>query len=129
MCDKTINNTYTIRCPEAADRELTFRVVLDAKTLEEVGRDPGSPPSWTRMDTAQCGVCPLRKEDHPHCPAALALVEVVEKVGDLISYTEVHATVTTRERTFSADTTVQRALSSLIGLRTVSYTHLTLPTN
>jgi hypothetical protein len=74
------------------------------------------PPAWTRLGVHQCSVCPLGTEATPHCPAALSLVELVQKFGELLSFTEVEATVVTKERTTHLKTTVQRALSSLIGL-------------
>ena len=51
-----------------------------------------------------------------HCPVAVALIDVVDFCIDRISYQKVHATVITRNRTFVRDTTLQIALSSLIGI-------------
>lgn len=74
-------------------------------------------PEWTALGVEQCSVCPLNTADHPKCPAAVSLVDLVDVFGEMLSYTEVTATVVTAERTVTSKTTLQRALSSLIGLR------------
>jgi hypothetical protein len=80
----------------------------------EHGRD--ELPSWTALEIHQCPNCPLDKARHPHCPVASNLVDLVELSDGLQSYAEVSLTVTVPERQIVATTTVQRAVSSLLGL-------------
>ncbi len=77
----------------------------------------GAPvPDWARLDFHQCPNCPLRVADSPRCPAAVAIAPLLPDWGGLNSHQEMSATVITSERTVTAQTTAQRALSSLLGL-------------
>jgi hypothetical protein len=107
--------SYTFTYSEDSQRRVTLRVVLDPQTLRV--REPVHHlPDWARLDYHQCSVCPLDKAVHPWCPAAMSLVDLVETFRDLLSYTEVEVLVVTQQRTMFRRTTVQKALSSLVGL-------------
>jgi len=95
---------------------LDFTVRLHQKTLEHVRPEMPEPPDWARLEVNQCRHCPLDPTVHTYCPVALSLVDVVEVFNPLLSFTAIEATVETPERTFTKQTTMQRALSSLIGL-------------
>ena len=116
MNNGTIDIAYHFRCADGDKREAALCIKLDAKSLEAVRSTNCVPPEWAQLDVHQCSVCPLAKETSPHCPAALAFVEILDEFGPLLSYTEVEVTVETRERTVHSRTTVQKALSSLVGL-------------
>ena len=73
-------------------------------------------PGWTRLGFHQCSNCPLSQEQHPYCPLAANLVDLVDLCNGLVSYTEVRLIVTVPERQIVANTTVQRAVSSMLGL-------------
>ncbi|MCC6487849.1 MAG: hypothetical protein IT364_10150 [Candidatus Hydrogenedentes bacterium] len=92
-------------------------VRLDPHTLETAHDLDPPPPAWTALQVAQCSVCHLTARDYPHCPAALSLVEIMGEFGEFLSYAEVTATVRTRERTVTLTCPIQKALSSLVGLR------------
>jgi hypothetical protein len=93
-----------------------FDVNLDAGSLELQGNIPDTLPAWTNLDFYQCPNCPLDIEKHPSCPVAANLVNIVNHFDSLLSYHETHLIVTTKERVISQDTTVQRAVGSLMGL-------------
>ena len=84
------------------------------------GSDPGlTPPNlpdWTRLGFHQCSHCPLSTEEHRYCPYAAALVEPARVTSMRASHEPVTVTVTSRSRTITADTTLQRAMGSLLGL-------------
>lgn len=105
---------YQFSCEDG--QEIGFDVVLDPDTLAHRIASIPNPPEWARLEHEQCRGCVLNRAEHPYCPSALSLVELVELFGALESYDEVHVTVTTEARTLSAQTSVQKALSSLIGL-------------
>jgi len=73
-------------------------------------------PEWTRLGFHQCSNCPLSQQHHPYCPLAANLVDLVDLCDGLVSYTEVRLIVTVPERQIVANTTVQRAASSMLGL-------------
>lgn len=104
------------RIDTASGRLAQFPVRLDARTLLLADEPPASPPDWTRLACQQCGHCPLTSATTPHCPAALALVSLLDFCHDLSSFEAVALEVTTPERAVSKDTTAQRAVSALMGL-------------
>lgn len=93
-----------------------FPVCLDAETLDYVPPEGQELPDWTRLEVAQCKLCPLSTSDTERCPAAASLVNLVEHFNTILSYSKVQVSVTTDNRTISAEAPVQRVLSSLIGL-------------
>lgn len=105
---------YLFQCADKKD--FTFRVTLDADTLEHVRTSGAPPPEWTRLSAHRCEVCRLDPLEDEVCPVAVSMVDLVEEFGELISYHEAETTVTTKERTVSVKTSVQKALSSLVGL-------------
>ena len=79
--DDCFTITYRFRLEDGAEK--TFRVELERGSCALRQSPPASPPAWTRLEYRQCGHCPLRREEHPHCPVALGLVEVVEFFRDV----------------------------------------------
>lgn len=95
----------------------TFEVRLDPQTLRLIPEEgAAAPPEWTKLESGQCENCPLKPEDSPRCPAAVALAGVVEGFRDVLSYEEAQAIVETEGRTSTKTAAVQRTLPSLIGL-------------
>jgi len=99
--------------PEA---EEVFDLYLDEKSLEIQGNIPMDLPEWTKLDYLQCSHCPLDVRINHFCPVAANLVNIVKRFDTLLSYNETHLVVTTQERKVLHDTTVQRAVGSLMGL-------------
>lgn len=95
--------------------EHIFDVVLDRETLEQVRPEPVDPPDWTRAEHENIPMCEELHEGN-YCPAALALHDLVKRCRALLSYTEVTAYVETEERTYVKRTSMQKVLSSLVGL-------------
>ncbi|MCP5106163.1 MAG: hypothetical protein GY950_22445 [bacterium] len=112
MDTKTIRYCFKL----GNDTSEVFDVELDARTFELQGTVPEELPAWTRLDFYQCPHCPLSVAAHPHCPAAANLVNIVNRFDSLFSYTQTHLIVTTEDRIISQVTTMQRAVSSLVGL-------------
>ncbi len=110
----TFEILYRIQCDD--DSTYEFPVVLNTRTLERIHDVPETPPDWARIGLWEPGVCELDPNRHQYCPLALAVSGMVEQFRELLSYTEVTATVETPQRIMVKRTTVQRALSSLIGL-------------
>lgn len=107
----------------AADVHYRFRFADNSVWECDVAADgDGQPPAtaplpdWTRLEFHQCSHCPLSVDEHSHCPYAVALVEPARITSMRLSHEPVSVTVTSRSRTISADTTLQRAMGSLLGL-------------
>lgn len=93
-----------------------FDLQLDTENFELQGNTPEVLPPWTKLDFHQCPNCPLDVRDHPTCPLARNLVNIVTRFDSFLSYNETLLVVTTKERIISQMTTVQRAVGSLMGL-------------
>ena len=99
----------------AANASVALDPRFDSRTITLL-RDDLPPPDWTRLAQDRCPNCPLDPARTVHCPAALALMPLVAQLEDLFSHDQVFLEVTTTERTISGQTTIQRAVSSLMGL-------------
>lgn len=93
-----------------------FPLELDAQTLELCVEQPEELPEWTDLAFHQCPHCRLSPEQHPYCPLAANIADIVTHFDHLISYVRVHLDVITPERVTSQDTSAQQAVSSLMGL-------------
>ncbi|GIL16664.1 MAG: hypothetical protein BroJett040_04150 [Oligoflexia bacterium] len=127
---------YSIRF-QSGDR-LLFSVDLDKPTQA----DPAKPREWTALEFNQCPNCPLKKEDHPNCPAALEVASTIETFQAKLSHERVVVTVKSPERLYQKEVDMQTALRSLIGLmmaksgcpytsqlKSLAYFHLPFATN
>lgn len=97
-------------------RRETFDLFFDARDFRLLNPHPAELPFWTALGFKQCENCPLQADTHPQCPVAVQLVGVIERLESLVSYDQVRVDVHTAERTVTHETTVQQALSSLLGL-------------
>ena len=93
-----------------------FQVDFDRESLQSKLPDGTHYPDWTQLECHQCKSCPLTSEDYLYCPLAVNLVPIIYWCKDLVSYDEVDVVVTSAERQVSAHTSLQRAVSSLLGL-------------
>lgn len=110
----SIKIKYLFRWPD--EREDSYELVLDGTTLDIISPTPGKIPQWAMLDFNKCPSCPLDARSSIHCPLALALISLNSSFANLASYEKVHVVVVTAERTTMKDTTVQQAVSSLMGL-------------
>lgn len=100
----------------ADGNEVRFDLNFDSQRLTLIREREQPPPAWTRLDNQRCPNCPLAPEQTTHCPAALSLVPLMNSFEHLLSHDHVFLEVDTVERTISRQTTIQRAVSSLMGL-------------
>jgi hypothetical protein len=109
---ETVTIKYNLKSTEV---DFTIDLVFNKKdfSLLNLHRNESD---WTRLSFHKCSHCPLSQEQNPFCPLARAIDGVIIQFHDLLSYDEVHAEVEFKDRVVSADVTVQRALSSLLGL-------------
>jgi hypothetical protein len=94
-----------------------FRLELDRHTLNLVhSPKPVTAPQWAELSYFQCPNCVLTADRHPFCPIALNLVDLIEAFKDSISYEEVEIIIITEARTYLKRTSLQKGLSSLLGI-------------
>ncbi|PHS73991.1 MAG: hypothetical protein COB59_12450 [Rhodospirillaceae bacterium] len=109
---------YTFQFPDGITKE--FSVKLDFNTLSLIHTAKETYPDWTKLEYCQCPNCPLSTEDHLRCPIALNLSDLIDSFSDSISYENVSVSIVTDARAYHLDTTLQRVLSSLIGIYMVT---------
>jgi len=93
-----------------------FLVELNGNSLQSELFAENSYPDWAQLESNQCFNCPLTGENYIYCPVAVSLVPIIDWCKDLISYDEVTVKVISEEREVQHHTSLQRALSSLLGL-------------
>lgn len=93
-----------------------FRIELDAETLALVVKPRSEYPEWTQLGNQQCTNCPLTPEEHPRCPVAANLVEVVDHFKEAVSYELTETEVLTPNRTYKKRAPLQDSLSALVGI-------------
>jgi len=93
-----------------------YSLQLDPVTLKLISATDQIVSKWMRLEFNQCPNCPLNPETTPLCPVTNNLDLLVNNCDKLRSHNEVFLEVITSERVISANTTVQRGLSSLLGL-------------
>ena len=115
--NETIRFRYTFEFPDSTEKE--FEVQLNAKTLELVTKKDLPKPAWTKLKYKQCEQFPLGDE-HEYCPVAVNLSALVESFKDSVSYENTNVRVQTNERIYEKATTLQKGLSSIIGMYMVT---------
>ena len=112
-----IRFSYTFRLPNGTEKD--FEVRLDADTLASLPTTDAPRPAWTKLKYFQCANCPLGDEVE-HCPVAVSLSAVVETFKDAVSFESTTVKVETAERVYEKQTTLQKGLSSIIGIYMVT---------
>ncbi len=94
----------------------TFKLRLDAGSLELIS-DNGAPvPEWAALEYHQCSNCTHNREETPYCLVAKNLASVISRFDAICSHEKIDLEVITDERRIIQNTTAQRAISSLLGL-------------
>jgi len=117
MTEKGIHFLYRFTLANGDIKE--FDLQLDNETLSLITPDRESHPEWTQLSYKQCPNCPLTPPKLL-CPIAANLVGVVDCFKDFISYDEADIEVATEERVYKKHTSLQKGISSLIGIYMVT---------
>ncbi|MGB6307706.1 MAG: hypothetical protein WBF89_07915 [Steroidobacteraceae bacterium] len=105
---------YRFDLPDGSQKFLDFS--FDPADFRLANKAPAAAPFWADLKFNQCANCPLKADEHPHCPAALQMAAAIEPLKALASFDTVGVTVTQAERTIYAETTAHQAMSSVLGL-------------
>ncbi len=97
-----------------------FDIHLDGETLNYIQEQPPSKSDWALLENEQCENCPLKKEEHTYCPIALNVVDIMNMFENDYSFEEADVIVQTSERSYMTHTSLQRGLSSMLGIFMVS---------
>lgn len=106
--------------------KIKYRFLFPDETREEYTVDLGCAPKfrqediqlpkWTALSEHQCPHCPLDPTEAPRCPLAASIATIIARFDTMISFDQVTVKVATPDRMYANITTVQRGLSSLLGL-------------
>lgn len=105
---------YRFEFDDRPDEEFTVCFDHAFAASCEISAEP--PPDWTRLSFHQCPHCPLEEAACPHCPLATNVADIIYRFEGMVSHDNATTRVTTNERTYTHCTSVQRGLSSLLGL-------------
>lgn len=111
---KKIYYNYQFDFPDGYQKQ--FLVDFNNKSLQSALTDENHYPDWAQLEVNQCANCPLTSEDYLYCPLAVNLVPIIYWCKDLASYDEVEVTISSAEREIRVHSSLQRAISSLLGL-------------
>jgi len=113
MTDTLLVHSYQFNFPDKDSIELCLKIESSTMTLQADNNDI---PFWALLGFEQCSNCPLDVENNAVCPVAHNLIPLLKVASSLVSHDEVNVIITTPDRVISADTTMQRAMSSILGL-------------
>lgn len=110
--------TYTIEYQFHFDDEQIscFNIEFDPHTMTLIRPEITHKPDWTNLDYEQCDCCTLNKDEHPHCPIALDISELLEEFKDSLSTETCTVYCITPERTYSKKASLQEGLFSILGV-------------
>lgn len=118
MDNKVITYHYKFTFGDGVEKE--FTVKLDNRTLNLIQPEKQSYPKWTELKHFKCPNCSLDEARHKFCPVAVNLVNLGDFFSSSISYEEVDVVIETEARRYTKHTTLQKGLSSLIGIYMVT---------
>ena len=114
--EQAIELSYTFKFPDGAER--SFAVRLNAETGESLLPVSDELPEWTLLNHCRCSHCPLSSTEHPRCPAAVSILDIIEAFGEVASIQPVEVCVTSPHRQTSKEgVPLPAAIGALIGAR------------
>jgi len=111
---KPITIEYNYQFKKGTNTKFTLNLDRDTLHLQKELRP--NPPLWALLNHKKCENCTISERSHLYCPIALNFVDIAEQFKDMLSHEDVTVTVTTEERIFTKNTTIQMGLSPLIGI-------------
>lgn len=116
--DKIITFNYKFKFRSGLEKE--FNVKLDSNTLNLIKTKKESYPEWTELKYYKCSNCPINTDRRSFCPIAVNLADLVTFFQSSISYEKVDLLIETEARGYIKHTTLQQAISSLVGIYMVT---------
>lgn len=112
--NNVLKYTYTFVFNDGTEKK--FEILLDRDTLNIVKTKKDNLPSWARRDQFSCPneICNTTNDEY--CPIAINLENIIEFFRDINSYETVKIYAEVDERTYFKETSVQKGVSSLMGI-------------
>ena len=96
--------------------EKIISIDVDNSNLNIIRKNSAPQPEWTRLKNFKCPNCPLSEAEHEYCPFAINLNDIIGTFSDSFSHVKVELTIITDEREYKKATSLQSAVSSLMGI-------------
>ena len=113
--EKAIEYRYRFVFPD--DKVVAFSVRLDQAGFRVLDEPKAAYPAWVRLGNCRCPNCPLDESQHPYCPAAAGVVDVIEFFKDASSRDTVLIEIESPARTYKKKGPLAMGVSALIGLQ------------
>lgn len=111
-----IDLTYHFDFPD--ESKVSFPVKVDLSDINYT--DPVNPPEWVKIENHQCPDCPLKNQNTKTCPAAVAIMDVVEYFSENGHHETAVCRVEMDQKTTAANQPLVNSLTALIGLKMAS---------
>jgi hypothetical protein len=105
---------YSYKFVNHSPRTITLN--LERSTLGLILPQKKQQPIWALLNHKKCENCRLDEKTNLYCPVAVNFVDIAEQFQNMVSHEEAIVTVTTEERMYAKNTTVQQGLTPLIGI-------------
>ncbi|MCK5534436.1 hypothetical protein KAI68_04905 [bacterium] len=120
MFDSSNNNeviVYNYKFILENNVEKEFKVLLNKDTLNLIQKKHKRVyPEWAKLSFCKCPNCSLDENQYRVCPVAGNLIEIFDFFSDFKSHDKIDIIIETAARKYIKCVTLQKGLSSLIGL-------------
>lgn len=96
--------------------EMHFPIELRLSDMKYIQKTEKVKPAWTKLEHEQCENCQLKSRDHPHCPIAINLSDIIPNFNGFKSFEKALIRVETPERIYEKEAPLQVGLGSLLGI-------------
>ena len=101
-------------------KEKIFSIKLDKNTLALISEKKEEIPDWAKLENHKCTNCPIDSNEEKYCPIAVHIMDMILFFKDMVSFEEVDVIVEAEERHYTKHTTLQQAISSILGIYMVT---------
>ena len=93
-----------------------FKIELDPQSLELIHQPFSNLPHWTKLEFNKCPNCTLENDKIIHCPVASNIVDMIEVFRDSKSFENANVQITTSQREYNKEASLQQGVSSMLGI-------------
>ena len=93
-----------------------FSILIDPKTISLIQHGVVSIPEWAKLEYHQCECCPFEKTEHPYCPIAVNINNIVIEFRGMVPTDNCQVICITPERTYMKKTSIMEGLASIYGV-------------
>ncbi len=97
-------------------RKKHFKIMLDQETISILRPGLSKNPRWAKLKYNKCRCCPLEESNHPYCPIAVNISDIVESFKHMFSSEDCTVRCVTPERTYMKKTSTMEGISSIFGV-------------